>query len=134
MNTAQARLSLFGLALAGTLTALPMPAPAQVQDRIIDVYGDESCPSNNGQEIVVCRRHPAGDKYRIPKELRESEAAPQALGGNAAFAVQSTGATGIQVQGCNAIGANTNAGCTKKQLDAWKAEQRAQKAQEQSIP
>jgi len=40
----------------------------------------------------------------------------------------------VQVQSCNAIGAGVNAGCTKSQLDNWKAQQRAQKKQEEGVP
>ncbi len=134
------RLLILTLALsgaAGTQIAAPMPALAQIsQDRVVDVYGDEKCPSSNGQQIVVCRHHDIQEKYRIPKDLRDSEPAPQAAGGNtnALSAVNTTGGTGVQIQSCNAIGSGVNAGCTKSQLDNWKAQQRAQKQQEEGIP
>lgn len=134
------RLLILTLALtgaAGAQVVLAAPASAQIStDRIIDVYGDEKCPSSNGQQIVVCRRHDLKEKYRIPKDLRDSEQEPQAAGGNvgALSAVNTTGGTGVQVQSCNAIGAGVNAGCTKSQLDAWKAAQRAQKKQEDGVP
>jgi len=134
------RLLILSLALSGaaaTSFAAPAPVLAQIsQDRVIDVYGDEKCPSSNGQQIVVCHRHDLKEKYRIPKDLRDSEPEPQAAGGNvgAASAVATTGGTGVQVQSCNAIGAGVNAGCTKSQLDKWKAQQRAQKKQEEGVP
>lgn len=134
------RLLILTLALsgaAGIQIAVPSPVLAQIsQDRIIDVYGDEKCPSSGGQQIVVCHRHPATEKYRIPKDLRDAEPEPQAAGGNigALSAVNTTGGTGVQVQSCNAIGAGVNAGCTKSQLDNWKAQQRAQKKAEEGIP
>ena len=134
------RLLILSLALsgaAGIQIAAPAPVLAQIsQDRVIDVYGSEKCPSSGGQQIVVCRRHPETERYRIPKDLRDSEPEPQAAGGNigALSAVNTTGGTGVQVQSCNAIGAGVNAGCTKSQLDNWKAQQRAQKKQEEGIP
>jgi len=134
------RLLILTLALsgaAGTQITAAMPALAQIsQDRVVDVYGDERCPSSNGQQIVVCRHHDIQEKYRIPKDLRDSEPAPQAAGGNtnALSAVNTTGGTGVQIQSCNAIGSGVNAGCTKSQLDNWKAQQRAQKQQEEGIP
>lgn len=134
------RLLVLSLALsgaAGVQVAAPMPALAQISaDRIIDIYGNERCPSSNGQQIVVCRRHPETERYRIPKDLRDSELEPQAGGGNvgAVSAVNTTGGTGVQIQSCNAIGAGVNAGCTKSQLDNWKAQQRAQKKAEDGIP
>jgi hypothetical protein len=123
-------LSMLASGAIGVPTLVAAPALAQIgQDRIIDVYGDEKCPSSNGQQIVVCRRHKAEEKYRIPEGLRDSEREPQAAGGNvgAVNAVNTTGGTGVQVNSCNAIGAGVNAGCTKQGIDAWKAQQRADK-------
>jgi hypothetical protein len=134
------RLLILSLALSGVASiqiAAPAPLLAQIgTDRIIDVYGDEKCPSSQGQQIVVCRRHDLKEKYRIPKDLRDSEREPQAAGGNvnAMAAQQSTGGTGVQVNSCNAIGAGVAVGCTKQGLDAWKAAQRAQKKEENGIP
>ena len=34
------------------------------------VYGDDPCPPNTGDEIMVCARLPDRDRYRIPEELR----------------------------------------------------------------
>jgi hypothetical protein len=122
----------------GGFAALPAaPAAAQSRDRIIDVYGDEKCPSDNGQQIVVCRHHDAQEKFRIPKDLRDEEPAPQARGGNvnAVSAVNSTGGTGtMQVGSCNTIGAGVNAGCDKQRNANWKAEKRAEKKAEEGIP
>lgn len=122
----------------GAFTALPStPAAAQNQDRIIDVYGDEKCPASNGQQIVVCHRHSKDEQFRIPKDLRDQEPAPQARGGNvnAVSAVNSTGGTGtMQVGSCNTIGAGVNAGCDKQRNANWKAEKRAEKKAEDDIP
>jgi hypothetical protein len=134
------RVLILSLALSGAAAvqvSAPQPALAQIgTDRIIDVYGNERCPSSNGQQIVVCRRHPETERYRIPKDLRDAEPAPQAAGGNvgAVSAVNTTGGTGVQINSCNAIGAGVNAGCTKSQLDNWKAQRRADKKQEEGIP
>ena len=122
---------------AGTLAALSAgSASAQTRDRVIDIYGSDKCPANNGQDIVVCRKHPETERYRIPKDLRDSEPAPQAAGGNvgALSAVNTTGGTGVQVQSCNAIGAGVAAGCLTSELDAWKANQRAQKKADAAVP
>lgn len=126
------RTGLASASLAGAI--VPVAAPAQVADQVVTVYGDERCPSSNGQDIVVCRRLPATEKFRIPRDLRESEAAPQALGGTAVSAMRTTGGTGTQVQSCNAIGAGVNAGCVKAYADQWRAEKNAQKREGQSIP
>jgi hypothetical protein len=128
--------SLLGAAAIGFAALSVSPAEAQSRDRVIDIYGNEKCPASNGQEIVVCRPHPESERYRIPKDLRDAEPAPQAAGGNvgAMNAVKTTGGTGVQVQSCNAIGAGVNAGCLTNELDAWKADQRAQKKADAAVP
>jgi hypothetical protein len=132
------RASLLALVLtgaAGAVATLPAsPTMAQVQDQVVTVYGDDPCPASNGQEIVVCRHLPRSEQFRIPKDLRESEAAPQAVSSTALAAVQTTGGTATQVQSCNSIGAGVSAGCFKKEADAWKAQQRAEKKAEGGIP
>lgn len=130
-------LSMLASGAIGVPTLMAAPAFAQIgQDRIIDIYGDEKCPASNGQQIVVCHHHDIKEKYRIPEGLRDSEREPQAAGGNvgAVSAVNTTGGTGVQINSCNAIGAGVNAGCTKQGLDAWKAQQRAQKKAEDGQP
>jgi hypothetical protein len=129
-------LSLAASAATGLVPVTVAPALAQQADRIIDIYGTDRCPASQGQQIVVCRRHPETERFRIPKDLRDIEREPQAAGGNtnAVSAVASTGGTGVQVNSCNAIGAGVNAGCTKQGLDAWKAAQRQQKAEEKGQP
>lgn len=101
---------------------------------MVTVFGDDPCPASNGQEIVICRHAARNEQFRIPQQLRESEIAPQALGGTAVAAVQTTGGTASQVQSCNAIGAGVSAGCVKKEADAWRAQQRAAKQAEAGIP
>ena len=130
-------LLLVALAATGTIGVVGLaahPAAAQQADRIIDIYGDEKCPSSNGQEIVVCRPHPAAEKYRIPKDLREQEPSAQAVGNNGVAAMNSTGSTGVQINSCNTIGAGVAAGCLKQEADAWKAGQNAQKKADAGIP
>jgi hypothetical protein len=130
-------LLLVAFAAAGALGVTGLasrPAVAQQTDRIIDIYGDEKCPSNNGQDIVVCRRHSADEKYRIPKTLREQAPSPQAAGNNGVAAMQSTGGTGVQINSCNSIGAGVAVGCVKQEADAWKAGKDAEKKDEEGIP
>lgn len=110
------------------------PAAAQQADRIIDTYGDEKCPSSNGQEIVVCRHHDIQEKYRIPKDLREQAPSPQAAGNTGLAAMSSTGSTGVQINSCNSIGAGVAAGCTKQAADAWAAQKAADKKDAEGIP
>ena len=58
-------LGLVGLAGLGA-----PPALAQRNDKVLVIYGNDACPSSEGQEIVVCARKPESERYRIPSELR----------------------------------------------------------------
>jgi hypothetical protein len=124
-----------GAAIAGAVSMLPAaPAQAQTQDRVITIYGNDKCPSDQGQGIVVCRRMPETERYRIPKDLRDAAPPPQAVGSNAAAAVNTTGGSGVQIKSCNAIGAGVNDGCMVSELNNWKAQQRAAKKAEAAVP
>jgi hypothetical protein len=128
--------SLLGAGAIGVAALTAGPVAAQVKDRVVIIYGNDKCPANNGQEIVVCKRAPETERFRIPKDLRDAEPTPQAAGGNANAlnAVATTGGTGVQVQSCNAIGAGVSAGCLTNELSNWKAQQNAQKKADAGVP
>ena len=66
-----------GVALATAAALFPTnPARAQNDSKILVVFGNDKCPTSNGEEIVVCSRKPEGERYRIPQELRESAKTP----------------------------------------------------------
>ncbi|MGE0776611.1 MAG: hypothetical protein AB7G25_05940 [Sphingomonadaceae bacterium] len=52
------------------------PALAQRDAKVLIVYGDDQCPTSNGEEIVVCSRKPESERYRIPEELRDTTKTP----------------------------------------------------------
>jgi len=52
------------------------PALAQRDAKVLIVYGDDACPTSNGEEIVVCSRKPESERYRIPEELRDTTKTP----------------------------------------------------------
>src|SRR5687768_14674821 len=91
------------MALAGIaslpLMAIGLPSAAQnaPQDGVLIIYGEDKCPTNaDGDEIVVCVRRPAEERYRIPKDLRDQETKRE----NESWAVRqqdtlAVGATGI---------------------------------------
>ncbi len=70
----------------------------------------------------------------FPRICASRRPAPQAAGNTGLAAMNSTGATGVQVNSCSTIGAGVAAGCLKQEADAWKADQNAQKKDAAGIP
>jgi hypothetical protein len=101
-------------AVAGLLA--PAAAPAQTAaERItrITVYGNERCPhAASASEIVICARRPDNERYRIPKEIRDREAAegPESTSwAERAQSLEYVGRTGIQ--SCSTVGPGGFTGC-----------------------
>lgn len=91
-------------------------------------FGDEKCPETQGDEIVVCAAQPEGDRYRIPKKLRDvAEAAVR--GGSWPSAVESLDgyARAVLPNSCSVNGSNGFTGCTQQMLQRWFAERRGQR-------
>lgn len=128
------------LALAG-ITAVPLmaiglPSFAQnaPQNGVLVIYGDDKCPTNaDGDEIVVCVRRPAEERFRIPKDLRDQEVKRE----NESWAVRqqdtlSVGATGIG--SCSTVGPGGGTGCAAQEIRAGKAEARQRREAEKVLP
>ncbi|MES2441780.1 MAG: hypothetical protein V4574_03050 [Pseudomonadota bacterium] len=111
------------------------PAAAQSSTRVVTLFGpEEKCPTNNdGEEIVVCQRLDASERYRVPKDLREAEVKPQ----NESWAVRQQDALAVGGTGtgsCSAVGANGSTGCFVRQATAARAEARKRKEVETDLP
>lgn len=102
---------------------------------VLTLYGNERCPTNAaGEEIVVCRRRPAEEQFRIPKELREFEVTPQ----NETWAVRETAnrdAGAVGIGSCTTVGPGGGIGCNTRFVRRNKAEAKAEaKAAEPILP
>ncbi len=64
------------IGMVGLLAVTPEPAEAQRNETFLYVYGDDDCPTSNGEEIVVCVRLDESERYRIPQQLRETRDQP----------------------------------------------------------
>src|SRR5687768_4085813 len=124
----KAGLSLAALAVASAAAANLFPAPASAQGaqqervRRLVVYGRDPCPrAQSGDEIVVCARRPETERYRIPRELRDSTTVddPESTSWAArSEALEYVGRTGIQ--SCSTVGPGGVSGCWNEMVRAWR--------------
>jgi hypothetical protein len=91
-------------------------------------FGAEECPEANGDEIVVCAAQPEGDRYRIPKKMREPDDVA-AAGGSWTSAVESLDgySRAVLPNSCSVNGSAGFTGCTQQMLQRWFAENRGKR-------
>lgn len=92
-------------------------------------YGADACPKAQGDEIVVCAQEPEGDRYRVPKELREEIKEEDNVGGGAAWGATVEGYDDIarlsRPNSCSVVGSYGFSGCTSAMLRQWFEERRS---------
>lgn len=120
------RLLLPALAIYAATAPAPfeMPALAQRSERVLTIFGKDPCPTSNGEEIVVCRRMPEAERYRIPEELRHTNPRSNETWGDRAASIEYVGKSGVQ--SCSPSGSGGASGCfaqmARKACDEDKAE------------
>lgn len=116
-----------GLLLAiGTLAPLGAPAVAQGSQRVLTIFGNDPCPTSNGEEIVVCQRLPENERFRIPKDLRTpSPDVSNQTWSDRAQSLEYVGKSGTN--SCSATGGGGWTGCWSELMRNAKRE-RAQNA------
>jgi len=131
----KAALSFIAVASIGAVAALLPSVPAQAQrgSVVMDIFGDEKCPESNGEEIVVCRRLPANEQYRIPKDLRDAaKDAPAPNWSARALSLEYVGKSGAST--CTPGGAGSESGCWTKLMQQARAERKDAKKAEPVLP
>lgn len=104
-------LALAAAAIPASL-AFASPALAQANTRTITVFGDDPCPTSNNEEIVVCKRLPETERFRIPMGLREGTLTPDSTAQavrNKRIVDQDVADAGIG--SCSTVGAGGASGC-----------------------
>ncbi len=114
------------VAIAG-FSAVPSAAVAQSRNAEILVYGTDPCPRSTDDEVVVCRRLPETQRYRIAEELRStgSRQARQAWV-NQSRTLQTVGATGTN--SCSAVGPGGHTGCVLQEIEVARQQRQEQAA------
>lgn len=124
-----ARLPLFALILAGSAAALPVAAQeAEAGTEKINqviVYGDDACEPSNADEIVICKRLPEADRYRVPEIFRGGDPLDPRNQAwlNRVVALERVGRFGTD--SCSPTGLGGFTGCTQELLAGARAEERA---------
>ena len=118
---------LLAVALAGTCAsaaiAAPPPKSATGEERVdaLIVYGNDPCPRDSGDEIVICVRKHESERYRIPPNLRDDPNAPaNQAWANKAESLEYVGRTGIN--SCSASGPGGFTGCLAQMIHQAHAE------------
>ncbi len=131
---AQARCFLIAALSAVPLAASPASAQGNPRAGVIEVYGNDPCPTDaDGNEIVVCRRLDESERFRLPKSLREFEVTPE----NESWAIQQdagVNATRSGIDSCSTVGVGGQTGCYGRQADQWRARRRAKERAEAGLP
>ena len=113
-------------ALAALAFTAMWASPAAAQDapngeRVnqVIVYGDQPCPEpRDDNEIVVCVRQE--DPYRVPQDLRQSDAPQNESWANRVAANADVGATGVG--SCSTVGQEGQTGCQLDRIEQAYAE------------
>ena len=113
----------------GTIT---VPADAQRRQRVVEVFGDDAVPDPTGNEIIVVSRKPESDRFRIPTELREPNAADAESQETRVDEAVALGRTGTD--SCSPIGPGGHTGCFMQQVRNNRAEKRAVNRARQEEP
>jgi hypothetical protein len=110
------------VAIGLTMTAFSSAAGAQTNSRAeIIVFGNDPCPRDTNDNIVVCVHRPEEERYRIPKAYRETGTRQQSQSWSAqSQAMRTIGATGAQ--SCSAVGPGGHTGCLAQAIDQAKKE------------
>jgi len=117
--------SLFTVTALAAISLSAAPALAQEGGERVNqliIYGDDPCPVSGDDEITVCARKEESERYRIPKELRESSSPENDAWTNRVLAYETVGKFGTL--SCTPIGVGGSLGCTQRMIDNAYAEKR----------
>jgi len=96
----------------GGAPILLAPSAALAGENVLIIYGNDKCPTSNGEEIVVCSRKPESERYRIPEELRKTKDRGDETWGDRASSIEYVGRGGVQ--SCSPTGAGGASGCFRE--------------------
>jgi hypothetical protein len=118
--------------LAATATALadfagvPTVALAQSTQSEVVVFGTDPCPRAADSSIVICKRRPESERYRLPNTQRlQGSRQERQSWGEKSKQLTNIGSTGTF--SCSAVGPGGYTGCLTQQIKQAKQEAREAK-------
>lgn len=112
------------IATTATLPALAQQGPDNSGEKVSQaiVYGEDSCPTATGDEIIVCARLPERERYRVPEIFRGGDllSPKNEAWANKVVALERVGRFGTD--SCSPVGLGGFTGCTQSLLAGAKAE------------
>lgn len=117
------RLLASGALLAGSsIVVAPAAAQSGNQAEVV-VFGTDPCPRSSDSEIVVCKRYPESERFRLAPQLRPS--GPRQVRetwAKRAEDLKTVGDTGIG--SCSAVGPGGQTGCLVQEINRAMKEQK----------
>lgn len=100
------------------LSSAPAFAQDDAGDRVnqVIIYGDDDCPESTGDMITVCARLDEGERFRIPKNLRQSNSPENVSWTERVRSLETVGNFGSM--SCSPVGAGGELGCTAAMIAA----------------
>ena len=99
--------------------ATPIAAQGTRAGKILTIFGNDKCPTSGGEEIVVCQRLDENERYRIPKDLRDSGLTGKDAWNERARSFEYVGQSGTN--SCSPVGVGGASGCYDKLLRGARA-------------
>lgn len=116
------------------LAAAPVPAQTMLKpaptdtslprQKLVTVYGTDTCPKQTDpDEVIVCVRRPAEERFRIPPDVRADRKPDGPFEGSnrSALLGDASGGAGGGIGSCSAVGPGGGTGCNQAMQDQYRA-------------
>ena len=134
--------------------AVPAPAPVRVppvysalkpaptdtslpRQKLVTVFGTDECPkSTDPDEVIICSRRPAEERYRIPEVVRTDRKpdGPFEGGNRNALLGDPSGGAGGGIGSCSAVGPGGGTGCNQAMQNQYRAARKEGEVPQAVVP
>lgn len=107
------------------------------RQKLVTVFGTDECPkSTDPDEVIVCSRRPAEERYRIPDAVRTDRKPDGPFEGvnRSALLGDPSGGAGGGIGSCSAVGPGGGTGCNEALQNQYRAERRAGAVPQAIVP